>query len=161
MFCRKDVIRKFAKFTAKQMCQRPATLLKKRLWYRCFPVNFAKFLRTPFFTEHFRWLLLHFLVTRNNLHYYLETMLMLLRLMMMSCFVVYQLTNEVTVNLFLTGTTVGNSCHRNSQHIVSYVWAWIEPIIIFIIFWDFLMFYQIFLLPKVKRCAIITYQHGI
>ena len=26
----------------------PATLLKKRLWDRCFPVNFAKFLRTPF-----------------------------------------------------------------------------------------------------------------
>ena len=23
-----------------------------------FPVNFAKFLRTPFFIEHFRWLLL-------------------------------------------------------------------------------------------------------
>ena len=28
---------------------------------RCFPVNFAKFLRTHFFTEHLRWLLLHFL----------------------------------------------------------------------------------------------------
>ena len=26
----------------------PATLLKKRLWHRCFPVNFSKFLRTPF-----------------------------------------------------------------------------------------------------------------
>ena len=26
----------------------PATLLKKRLWHRCFPVNFLKFLRTPF-----------------------------------------------------------------------------------------------------------------
>ena len=25
-----------------------ATLLKKRLWHRCFPVNFAKFLRKPF-----------------------------------------------------------------------------------------------------------------
>ena len=25
-----------------------ATLLKRRLWYRCFPGNFAKFLRTPF-----------------------------------------------------------------------------------------------------------------
>ena len=24
------------------------TLLKKRLWYRCFPMIFAKFLRTPF-----------------------------------------------------------------------------------------------------------------
>ena len=30
-----------------------ATLLKKRLWHRCFPVNFAKFIRTPFFIEHF------------------------------------------------------------------------------------------------------------
>ena len=27
---------------------RPATLLKKRHWHRCFPVNYAKFLRTPF-----------------------------------------------------------------------------------------------------------------
>ena len=27
---------------------RLATLLKKRLWHRCFPVNFVKFLRTPF-----------------------------------------------------------------------------------------------------------------
>ena len=26
----------------------PATLLKKRLWHRCFPLNFAKFSRTPF-----------------------------------------------------------------------------------------------------------------
>ena len=30
---------------------RPAILLKKRLWHRCFPVNFTKFLRT-YFTEH-------------------------------------------------------------------------------------------------------------
>ena len=27
---------------------RPGPLLKKRLWHRCFPVNFAIFLRTPF-----------------------------------------------------------------------------------------------------------------
>ena len=30
----------------------------KRPWYRCFPINFAKFLRTPFFIEHLRWLVL-------------------------------------------------------------------------------------------------------
>ena len=36
----------------------PATFFKKRLWCRCFPVNFVKFLRTPFLTEHLRWLLL-------------------------------------------------------------------------------------------------------
>ena len=33
---------------------RPVTLLKKRLWHRCFIVNFAEFIRTPFLTEHLR-----------------------------------------------------------------------------------------------------------
>ena len=58
VFCRKDVLGNFAKFTGKHLCQslffnkvaclKPVTLLKKRLWHRCFPVNFEKFLRTPF-----------------------------------------------------------------------------------------------------------------
>ena len=33
-----------------------ASALKKRLRHRRFPLNFAKFLRTPFLTEHPRWL---------------------------------------------------------------------------------------------------------
>ena len=55
---KKVVLRNFAKITEKHLCQslffnkveglRSATLLKKRLWHRCFPVNFEKFLRTPF-----------------------------------------------------------------------------------------------------------------
>ena len=32
--------------------------LKKKLWHRCFPVNFVKFLRTPWLKEHLRWRLL-------------------------------------------------------------------------------------------------------
>ena len=40
------------KTCARDSVLRPATLLKKRLWYRCFLVNFAKRLRTPFLTEH-------------------------------------------------------------------------------------------------------------
>ena len=58
---RKGVLRNFVKFTGKYLCQsilfnkvaglRPATLLKKKLWHRRFPINFPKFLRTPFFTE--------------------------------------------------------------------------------------------------------------
>ena len=62
VFCKKGVLRNFAKFTGKHLCQslffnkveglRPATLLKKRLWHRRFRVNFAKFLRTPFIIEH-------------------------------------------------------------------------------------------------------------
>ena len=59
---KKGALRNFKKFTGKQLCQslffnkvaglKPAILLKKRLWDRCFPVNFVKSLTTPF-TEHF------------------------------------------------------------------------------------------------------------
>ena len=47
----------------------PATLLKKRLWHRCFPVSFVKFLRTPFLRNAFGRLLLKRateLVKKNN-----------------------------------------------------------------------------------------------
>ena len=40
--------------------RRSATLLKKRLWHRCFPVNFAKFLRKPFLQDTSGRLLLFF-----------------------------------------------------------------------------------------------------
>ena len=33
--------------------------IEKRLQHRCFPVKLVKFLRTPFSTEHHRWLLLN------------------------------------------------------------------------------------------------------
>ena len=58
VFCKKGVLINFIKFTGKHLCQslifnkvaglRFATLLKKILWHRCFPVNFVKFLATPF-----------------------------------------------------------------------------------------------------------------
>ena len=53
VFCRKGVLRNFAKFTGKQLRQSfffnkvtglsPAILLKKRPWHRCFPVNLRNF----------------------------------------------------------------------------------------------------------------------
>ena len=74
------VLRNFAKFSWKHLCEillfnnvaslRPATLFKKRLWHRCFHVNFAKFLRTPFLTEHFWWLLLY--LRRRNFCKYVK-----------------------------------------------------------------------------------------
>ena len=39
---------------------------KKDLWQRSFPVNFAKFLRTTFLTEHLRWLLLYLLLSLSK-----------------------------------------------------------------------------------------------
>ena len=58
VFCfEKGVLRNFTKFTRKYLCQtlffnkvagmRPATLLKKRLWHRCFSVNFDRFFKIP------------------------------------------------------------------------------------------------------------------
>ena len=65
---RKCVLGNFTTFTGKHLCQglffnkvaglRPATLFKKRPWQRFFPVNVAKFIRTPFFAEYLRYLLL-------------------------------------------------------------------------------------------------------
>ena len=46
----------------------PATLLKKRLGHRSFPVNFAKFLRTPFITGHLRWLLMKWILQQLCLY---------------------------------------------------------------------------------------------
>ena len=78
MFCKKGVLKNFTKFTGKHLCQslffnevaglRPTSspercagdevgpeacnFIKKRLWHRCFPVNFVKYLRTPISIEH-------------------------------------------------------------------------------------------------------------
>ena len=77
VFCRKGALRIFAKFTEKNLCQslflnkvadlRPATLLNKRLWHKCFPVNFANFLRTFVLLKHLRRLLLN--IPCKNLAY--------------------------------------------------------------------------------------------
>ena len=98
VLCKKGVLKSFAKFTGKHLCQSlffnkfggltlsllpecirkplmlsgggerlgPATLLKKRLWHRNFPVSFAKFLRICFLTELRRWLLANSL---TNCHF--------------------------------------------------------------------------------------------
>ena len=44
---------------------RPATLLKMRHAHRCFPAKFTKFLRTVFFTEHLRRLLLEIVLAKS------------------------------------------------------------------------------------------------
>ena len=58
VFCKKGVLGNFTKFKGKHQCQglffnkvkglRPPTLLKKRLWHKCFPVNFAEISKNTF-----------------------------------------------------------------------------------------------------------------
>ena len=62
MFCKKDVLRNFAKFTGKHLCQSLFfnKVANKENLAKGFPVNFAKFLGTPFLREDLRWLLLKY-----------------------------------------------------------------------------------------------------
>ena len=50
VFYKNGVLRNLTKFTGKHLCHslfsNKVSLLKKRLWHKCYPVNFAKFLRT-------------------------------------------------------------------------------------------------------------------
>ena len=48
---RKGALRNFPKFAGKHL--RPATLLKRRLWHRCFSVNFAKIFKNAFLQKTF------------------------------------------------------------------------------------------------------------
>ena len=45
---------------------RSVAWLKKSLWHGCFPLNFAKFLKTPYFTKHLWWLLLKVVIIKSQ-----------------------------------------------------------------------------------------------
>ena len=62
---KKAVLKEFANFTGKHRCwslfliKLQANFIKKRLQHRCFPVKFAKFLKTPVSKNIWEQLLLH------------------------------------------------------------------------------------------------------
>ena len=77
---KKGVLTNSVKFKGKHLPQslflnkvaglRLATLLKKRLWHRCFPVNLAKFLRAPFLQNTSVRLLLRTVICKFNYRYF-------------------------------------------------------------------------------------------
>ena len=79
VFCKKGVLKNFSKFTGKYLCEKlflnkvadlmPTALLEKRLSNRCLPVNFTKFLRTPFLIEHLWWLVLYVPIWARSVSY--------------------------------------------------------------------------------------------
>ena len=105
---RKGVLRNFTKSTGKHLCQslffnkvadlRPATLVKKRLWHRCFPVNFVEFLRTPFCTDYLWWLLL-VILTRIDWE--------LLSLKRSVKLEIFELQQEICMTIHHTGVDLG------------------------------------------------------
>ena len=78
MFFKIGVLKTLANFTGKQLRWslfnkvvglKAWSVIKNRLQQRCFSVKFAKFLRTTFFTEHLRWLLLEIDIS-PSFHFY-------------------------------------------------------------------------------------------
>ena len=49
LFCRQGILRNFAKFPGKHLCQRPCDFIKKSLWHRWILRNFSEhlFYRAP------------------------------------------------------------------------------------------------------------------
>ena len=77
VFYKKGVPRNLAKFTGKHLCQSlyfnkfsGLTSLKQRLRHKYFSETFAKFLRTPFLTEHLRWLLLYMAILSVDINFW-------------------------------------------------------------------------------------------
>ena len=72
MFLKIGVLRNFKIFAEKHLCWSPflikilaCNFIEKTLQHRCFPKNIAKFVRTAFFIEHLRWLLLVTAISRR------------------------------------------------------------------------------------------------
>ena len=64
---KKYALRNFTKFTGKQLCQSLCFIKVAGLWDSCFPVNFKKFLRTPFLQNTSGRLLLDFQLTQHQI----------------------------------------------------------------------------------------------
>ena len=61
VFCKKDALKTYGKFTGKNLCWSLFIIKLQafRFQYRCFPVSFTKFLRTPIFKNIWEQLFLH------------------------------------------------------------------------------------------------------
>ena len=66
VFCKKFALKNFAKFAGKHLCQSLFFNKVTGLRHRCFPVNFAKFLRANFLQNTFRRMLLYIFSFKLN-----------------------------------------------------------------------------------------------
>ena len=129
------ILRNCTKFTEKHLYQSlmPAILFKKRHWHRCFPVNFVKFLKTPFYIEHLWWLLLESEALKYVFHHRF-----LLKKQVFCCFnqknfwywtpCSYQLNNKKFINEANIAITTANDVKR-SLNITSlyFIWFSLQP----------------------------------
>ena len=77
VFCKKDVLKEFTKFTRKPSVFEACNFIKKETVAQVFICEFCEFLNTPFLAEHLRWLLLSiaFVLLNTNLSITLSTFL--------------------------------------------------------------------------------------
>ena len=120
----KSVIKNLSKFTGKHLCMglffnkvaglRVATLLKKRLWHRCFPLKFAKFSKTPFLQNTSGRLLLEY--CRNTLDK--------VKLLVIHSLKLHQLLQPAVVNCFLYfGSNIHFQLPKMTSTLTQLVWT--------------------------------------
>ena len=142
MFSKIGVLKNYANFTGKHLCQsilfkkvaslQTCNFIRKRLQQRCFPVKFAKFLRTPFLTKHLWWLLPNFSLTNSTafwfLHYFMlqrffsklvytwKEIIGLLNIFTnqgQKNFHIFRTCKNISVKVFLLSNSVGRICRTD------------------------------------------------
>ena len=92
-------------------CVRPATLLKKRLWRRCFPVNFEKFLRAIFSQNISGRLILH----NNDLNFSTWVFFYGCWFLYLIRFCQWIITNDMVNDVTLSTQNIFNAITANTQ----------------------------------------------
>ena len=115
---KKGVLEHLTNFTGKHPCQgflfnkipglRDATLLKKRLWHRCFPVNFANFVRASFLQNTFGRSM-----NRNNARRRTDIMVTLMRFYSDFCLLLLHITFSLAA--LQKYNHVSFLCYRNQK----------------------------------------------
>ena len=128
-FVIKGVLRNIAKFIG-NTCARVSfliSLLKKRLWHSCFPVNLAKFLRTPFLQNTSGRLLLKYLNFEQKLpiytahHTFLES-----RYLEVTKNRYYILSLEGSQKWYQLKDYMGESWRNSCEWVYSRRWFWLK-----------------------------------
>ena len=145
VFCRKGALRNFAKFTRQYLCQSLFFNKVAGLRHMCFPVNFAKFLGSPFLQN-----------TSGGCSHAISVLFSMTES--------YMITRRSLLLLIAVAYLNGN------YYVIRCWWAWrwrkasshVISTIMVIISEGFLMFYQFFFFSsQVKQSVIISSKHGI
>ena len=131
VLCEKGVLRNFEKNSQENTCARVsfliklhATLLKKRLWHGCFPVNFGKLPRTTFLQKTSGRVLLYFRLNINACHEDIRLSHMRVQTFLYSQWQCFLFEGSSFLVIFFRAL-----CWFKLKQIIQLTWAWLQATI--------------------------------